>query len=486
MPTSLNTEQTGGLFDRLKAAHRAHRSAYPGDAGSRQPVHTVYGGAHLFTADAAPKIGRVARRHLAAYAPRFVDLAQALCLPGHERLPASDEALIAVRARLEAGSALGGHGQDGVWLAPTVYQRVVDKLEREPVEDYRIDFEDGYGNRPDEEEDAEAVRTAEAVAEGMAEGTLPPYLGLRIKPFSDDLAARAIRTLDLFVTTLAAQTGGRLPGGFVVTLPKVTSPAHVEALVALFEMLEAQNGLASGALQVEIMVETTQSIFDSAGRSALPALVAAARGRCRGAHFGVYDYTAACDVTAAYQQMTHPVCDFARHMMQVALTGTGLWLSDGATNILPVGPHRAGGDGGALRAEQERENRAAVHRAWKHAYDDVRHSLRHGYYQGWDLHPAQLVPRYAAIYAFFLEGLDAAALRLKTFVEQAAQATLVGDVMDDAATGQGLLNYFLRALNCGAVTLDEAQAASGLTVDELRSRSFYRILDGRRKRRTAR
>ena len=114
-------------------------------------------------------------------------------------------------------------------------------------------------------------------------------------------------------------------------------------------------------------------------------------------------------------------------------------------------------------------------------HDHTRHSLVHAYYQGWDLHPAQLPVRYAACYAFFLEGLEAASLRLKSFMEKAAQATLVGDVFDDAATGQGLLNYFLRAINCGAITLDEIKA-TGLTLEEIQTRSFLKILDGRTKR----
>ena len=122
-----------------------------------------------------------------------------------------------------------------------------------------------------------------------------------------------------------------------------------------------------------------------------------------------------------------------------------------------------------------------MHRAWKTHYDDVRTSLRQAYYQGWDLHPAQLPTRYAAVFAFFLEARDEASLRLKTFVAKAAQATLVGNVFDDAATGQGLLNFFLRGSSCGALTTDEA-ARTGLTVDEIQSRSFLKILEGRRAR----
>jgi hypothetical protein len=250
----------------------------------------------------------------------------------------------------------------------------------------------------------------------------------------------------------------------------VTIPEQVAALADLFDLLEPALGLPEGSLRLEIMIETPQSILR------LPSLPAAGRGRCVAAHFGTYDYTAACNITAEHQSMTHPVCDFAKHMMQVAYAGTGLWISDGATNVLPVPPHR----GSDLTAAQIAENRAVVHRAWRLHAEHVRHSLIGGFYQGWDLHPAQLVTRYAALYAFFLEGLDAASDRLRNFVQKAAQATLVGEVFDDAATGQGLLNYFLRAVNCGAITEGEALERSGLTLEELRGRSFVKILERRR------
>ena len=195
------------------------------------------------------------------------------------------------------------------------------------------------------------------------------------------------------------------------------------------------------------MVETTQSLLGADGRSPLPAFLDACAGRCRGAHFGTYDFTASCNITAAYQTMDHPWCDLAKGMMMLAYGGTGLFLSDGATNVMPVGPHR----GDALTAAETEQNRAVVHAAWRLAHRHIRRSLEGGFYQGWDLHPGQLPVRYATCFAFFLEGFAPAAERLRNFVEKAAQATLVGDVFDDAATGQGLLNYFLRALNSGAI-----------------------------------
>lgn len=443
MTTTLTIEQLHEITVPLRDSMRQFAALYPGEAGSRQPVHTVYGGAHLFRSDTPAKLGQLALRSFEAFAPDAKTFADVLDLPPD--------------------------------LTETIYERVREKLGREAVEDFRIDFEDGYGTRSDTEEDGHAVAAAREVAAGMTANTLSPFIGIRIKTFSDELHARAIRTLDLFLTTLTESTGGRLPGNFVVTLPKILTPEQVAALVAIFDQIESKLGIAAGSLKMEMMIETTQSIVAEDGASNLPRFLQAARGRCRGAHFGTYDYTASCSITAAYQDMLHPACDFARNMMQVAFAGTGIWLSDGATNIMPVAPHR----GEDLTPEQIRENSKVVYRAWRLHYDHCRHSLANAFYQGWDLHPGQLPTRYAAVYTFFLEGLDAASERLSNFVAKAAQATLVGDVFDDAATGQGLLNYFLRAINCGAITEDEAIARTGITLDELRSASFVKILKNR-------
>ncbi len=469
---SLSRETLQEVCSRLQQANAEQARHYPGESPRRQPVHTVYGGAHLFRADTAARMGEAGQRAMKEYAPNFLTFAKAVGLPGAEGLPESPD------PQWEKNLEGLRKGNRGAWLARTIHARVVEKLQREPLEDFRIDFEDGYGNRPDGEEDGHARAAAEEAAAGLAAGTLPPFLGIRIKPLSEELRERSLRTLDLFLSTLTAKAG-RLPGHFVVTLPKITSAEQVAALADVFDLLEPKLGLAPGELKLELMIETTQAILNLRGEVNLPHLHAAARGRCVAAHFGTYDYTAACSITAAHQHMTHPACDFARRMMQVAFAGTGLWLSDGATNILPVGPHR-GGDGSApLTSLQRGENRAAVHRAWRLHFDHIQHSLANGFYQGWDLHPAQLPTRYAAVYAFFLEGLEAASERLRNFVAKAAQATLVGDVFDDAATGQGLLNFFLRALNCGAITEEEALPLTGLMLEELRMGSFVRILKSR-------
>jgi hypothetical protein len=479
MKTSLSAEKTREISDRLQQANNHFAKRYPGESGRRQPVHTVYGGAHLFKSDSAKRLGELARRSLEQFAPDFIVFAKAVGLPGAETLPDTLDASSPLIARLYANPNEARRENKRAWLAHTIYTRVADKLRREPVEDFRIDFEDGYGNRPDDEEDGHAAAAAAEVVEGMKNKTLPPFIGIRIKPLTEELRERSLRTLDIFLTTLVEKSGGRLPDNFVVTLPKIVMPEQAAALADIFDLLEPSLGLESGSLKMEMMIETTQSIINEQGRSNLPLMLDAARGRCIAAHFGTYDYTASCNITAAHQHMTHPACDFARHMMQVAFGGTGVWLSDGATNIMPVAPHRAAEGGSALTPEQIEENRATVHRAWRLHYDHIQHSLVNAYYQGWDLHPAQLPTRYAAVYAFFLDSLEPASERLRNFVEKAAKATLVGDVFDDAATGQGLLNYFLRAINCGAITEQEALNLSSLTLTELRSGSFVKILKSR-------
>jgi citrate lyase beta subunit len=451
--TSLSRDDLAAIVSRLTPINAALAQRYPGESGARQPVHVVYGGAQLFAADTVPKLGQLARRAMDDYAPDARTLADAIGLTTND--------------------------DRGTRLAESIHSRVRDKLQREPVEDFRIDYEDGYGVRPDAEEDGHAAAGARAVAQAMRENTLAPFIGIRVKPMTAELHARSLRTLDIFLTTLVREAGG-LPERFFVTLPKISAIEQVTAFVDVLEQLEPRLRLPPGAIKFEAMVETPQMIVDEHGRSMLPFLIEAGRGRFVAAHFGTYDYTASLNITAAYQRMRHITCDFAKSVMQVALAGTGIWLSDGSTTVMPVPIHRRAPDGAPLSPAQLAENRASVHNAWRMHYDDVRHSLESGFYQGWDLHPAQLVTRYAAVFGFFLTGVEQQGARLRNFVERAAQATLVGDVFDDAATGQGLLNFFFRAINCGALTEDEAVSMTGVTLDELRGRSFVRILQNRR------
>ncbi|HRI23201.1 MAG TPA: phosphoenolpyruvate kinase [Ferruginibacter sp.] len=445
MSVSIPADKKEQLFNRLKEANTAFQKIYPGDRSERQPVHTLYGGANLFKSDAAVLLGKRALEIFETYAP--------------------DHKVF--------GKVFGMDTASG--FSEKVYKKVMTKLKTEAIEDFRIDFEDGYGNRSNEEEDETAVSAAKELAKGMNEKTISPFIGIRVKPFTEEMKERGLRTLDIFISTLVKETGGVLPDNFVVMLPKVTIPEQPATLASFFDILESELKIPAGSLKMEMMVETTQSIMAIDGTNPLYKFIKAANGRCIAMHFGTYDYTASCSITAKYQEMDHPVCDFAHHMTKVALAHTGIWLSDGATNTMPIGPHR----GDNLSKEQMQENMDTVHRAWRKGYDHIRHSLWNGFYQGWDLNPAQFPMRYAAVFAFFLESYEDAVERLKTFVEKAARATLIGDVFDDAATGQGLLNYFLRALNSGAITEEEV-LATGLTLDEIRGRSFKKILENRK------
>ncbi|ONI83237.1 aldolase [Saccharothrix sp. ALI-22-I] len=390
--TSLSAEAVRALTARLPDVElRA--------PAGRQPVHTCYVPADRVTSSTVRDWGAQALAALAEHAPD--DLADVLGL--------SPE------------------------VAEVVHGRVRSKLVTEPVEDLRIDFEDGYGVRSDEEEDADAERTALVVRDWLRDGVAPPRFGLRMKSFDTKaLRERGIRTLDVFLTAL-----GEAPEAFVITFPKVTSVAQVEVFGDVLDLF----GLP---LRFEIQIETTQSIVDPQGRLAIPRFIEAGRGRVTGLHFGTYDYTAGCGLGAAHQHLAHGACDFARNVMQVSAAGTGVALSDGSTNVLPVGED--------------------VHEGWRTHYRLVRRSLAHGFYQGWDLHPAQLVTRYAAVHAFYLEGVEADARRLKAYVERAG-----GSVLDEPATAQALSTSFIRALDCGALDEREVRRATGLTVTDLQA-----------------
>ena len=323
-------------LESLDRANRAFARQYPGDPPARQPIHTVYGGAHLYKAETTGRLGELALAHLDRYAPDAVSLARAIGFVPTASFEEVDHPTLRTAFQTDAASLRRQSPE--AWLAFTVHDRVLAKLRREPVEDFRIDFEDGFGARSDAEEDAVAATAAREVARGLGGGLLPPFIGIRIKSFGAEWQARGARTLEIFVDTLLGATGGRLPDNFVVTLPKVTLVEQPRALVHLCERLEERHGLPAGSLPIELMIETTQALLGSDGRSPLPGFLEACAGRCRGAHFGTYDFTSSCNITAAYQSMDHPWCDLAKGLMMLAYAGTGIFLSDGATNVMPVGP----------------------------------------------------------------------------------------------------------------------------------------------------
>lgn len=397
-PTSLPSEVAAAHVSEAEAVAEEFRARRSAAVDAAQPVHTVYVPADRFTADTVGRWGDAAATLLDAHGADTATLARWLLIDTD--------------------------------LAGRVRWQVAAKLDREPVEDVRVDFEDGYGETDAATEDADAVRAATALAATMA-GDRPPRMGgLRIASLADD-ARRGIRTLDIFLTALLDATGGALPAGFVVTVPKVVDVRHVTLFAALLDELERAVGLPHRTLRFEVQVEATESILDRTGRVTLPAIVDAADGRLLGAHFGVFDYTAACGLPSNEQRIDHPACDFARHVMQVTLAGTGVRLSDGSINLIPAS-----------------DTTDAVTDVWRAHAAAVRHSLRHGYMQGWDMHPSHLVSRFGAVYAFHLAAIGDVLTRLRA----AAAGGGGGGRVDEPATLRTLRARVEQALSCGAVS----------------------------------
>jgi citrate lyase beta subunit len=437
---------------------------------SRSPVHVVYGGANLFKADTISKLGVIALKSLETYAPNFVEFADAMWLPGADRLPKYEDLIQDLEFRLAENSERVREENYDAWFAWTIYNRVIEKLRREPIEDFRIDFEDGYGIRSDAEEDSHAISASNELAKAFDENALASFIGFRVKSFQAETYKRAVRTLDLFLTNLLEKTSKQLPENFVITLPKITRIEEVEILCALLNEIERQNFLPENSIKIEIMIETPQSVL------LMRELAQAAQNRLTSAHFGAFDYTASFGITASHQHLQHDACRFARQLMQLNLAPLGIRLSDSVTTEMPVPIHR----GANLTEKQRKENRRTVHLAWRKHFNNVTLSLINGFYQSWDLHPAQLVARYAAVYAFFLETADEQAARLKSFVGKATQAMLTGNLFDDAASAQGILNFFIRAIECGAMTESEALQKTDLSSAELKSASFTKIMEFRK------
>ena len=400
------------LDQMLAVADAGLAERYDSRGRGRQPVHTAYVPAHMFGPETAREWGTKAMAALEEFAPGPEELAVATGL--------------------------------APVVAAEVHPLVVAKLARQPVEDLRIDFEDGYGVRGDETEDAHARAAARSLATLLREDSAPSFTGLRCKSLEKDTRRRAVRTLQAFLSTLM-EYDRPLPPGFVITLPKVTSAAQVSAMAVLCERLEQAFSVRQPlGLAFEIQVETPQAIFGGDGAATIAACVHAAPGRLTGLAFGTYDYSAALGIAAQYQSMEHPASDFAKAVMQVAAAGTDVSVSDGSTNVLPVG------------------TRDEVITAWRLHSRLVRRSLERGFYQGWDLHPAQLVTRYAATYAFYREGLPAAADRLRSAAERSAAG------QEEPATIRALADFLSRALDCGAINEIELTELTNVTVHQLR------------------
>ena len=430
--TSLGADDYAAAADQLAETDRLLATAYPGDSGSRQPIHTVYVPGDKYHAGVAAEWGQAALDAVAA-------LTEGSSEPSASE---SHGAFATLESLQELATRLEVPERDRAVIA----ERAAQKLATEPIEDLRIDFEDGFGDRGDEAEDAAVVRAARELARDVTAGTAPPFVGIRFKSFEAHTRDRGIRTLDLFVTTLVDALGpAGLPDGLILTLPMVTTVAQVEAMVGLLAALEDRLGLTPGRLTFEVQVETPQLIIAADGTVPVAQLLHGGAGRITGLHYGTYDYSASLGIAAAQQSMEHPAADFAKQVMQVATAGTGLRLSDGSTNVIPSG--------------DDVESAVA---AWQLHGRLVRRSLERAYYQGWDLHPAHLPSRFIASYAFFRDGLAQVTTRLRNYVEQNTSGFL-----DEPATARALAGFLARGVSAGAVSAEELQGSVGISQAEL-------------------
>ncbi|WP_078278015.1 DUF6986 family protein [Mycobacteroides franklinii] len=377
------------IVELVAAADADLASAYPEGPGEPQPIHTVYLSAALADAQIPGQWG-----------------ASALVLAEHH-----DQVL----------AVLDTHG---------VLPRVKERLAIAPIQDLRLDFEDGYGWREDSIEDADARRAGRVLRTLSIDANPPAALGIRIKGLTSLHLRRSVRTLEL---VLDGASG--VPRGFVTTIPKFRSLAQVEAALRLFDTLEQVHGLPSGSLRFELQIESPQAVLGADGTVPLAKAIHLARGRLTALHYGTYDYSAACGIAAEYQSLEHPVADHAKAVMLAAAAQTGVWVCDGSTQVNPDGS-----------PEQQAAALTRHHRL-------VTRALERGYWQGWDMHPGHLVTRWLATYGFHRRALAVAGPRIVAYLQRQG-----GGVVDEPATAQALAAGVLRGLDCGAYTDDEVAA----------------------------
>jgi citrate lyase beta subunit len=411
-------------IERLELANRlastdalasSHRQSF------HQPVHVLYGGAHLFSEKTFEKVANLAEQAFKYAAPD----ARAL-------------------------NNLCGESWDDQ-VSREIFHRAEKKISTSPLEDYRIDFEDGYGVRSDEEEDSHAISAAKNLAAVAGARLAPKNIGIRIKPLSTAGMRRALKTLALFVDGLHKSRAVHASGlkHLIITLPKVTNAEQVATLVEILDGYEKEHHLGHGFFSIELVVETPSAFLGTDGTIPLASFLHSSAGRCRSLHFGVYDFTSSLGIGSAGQSIDHLACDFARIWMQIAASlAPNITVSDGIISRLPLVPK-----------ENTQDAREQFESAWRYNYQQMMRSLANGYYQGWDLHPCQLPIRHIANTVFVLREFEGAVNRLKTFVARASQASHVGGVFDDRASVLGLLNFFDRSVASGVIDQSELTEA---------------------------
>lgn len=379
MTSTLGAEQLRQLLAPLAAVDARLASDYPGGVPV-QPAHTCYVPADRVRTGEGRLWGEQARALLDAYAPDQTALEAAL----------------------------------GRRLAAGTYEHLLRILHERPVADLRVDVEDGFGYRGDADEDAALT----AAVAALAEEPTPSY-GVRIKPFEGASVQRAVASLDLWLRS--CRQAGIAPG--VLTLPKVQDESQVSVALDVVQALEDRIG--GPQLAIELQVETAAAVVDAVGRVTVPLLLAAGRGRVTGLHFGTYDYTSAIGLAPQEQSIDAPLADAAKDLLQLSAAARGVAVSDGSSNLLPIG------------------GQAEVHAAWREHSRLVDRAMVRGLWQGWDLHPGQLVSRWATTVSFLAERLPEVQQRL------AGQRT---DVADEPATARMLRAFAERATALGLGT----------------------------------
>ena len=277
-----------------------------------------------------------------------------------------------------------------------------------------------------------AARRVEVAGQTLAAWTgdrphAPRVAGIRAKGLGARERDRGIRTLELVL-----DAAGGVPDGFVFTVPKLRDVRQVEAVNVMCAEFERVHGLADGALRYELQVEIPQAIVGADGTATVARAIHAGAPRVVGLHYGTYDYSAACGIVSAQQSLAHPAADHAKSVMQAAAAQTGVWISDGSTQVMPTGSPES-------VAAALRRHHALVIR-----------SLERGFYQGWDMHPGHLVTRWLAVFGFFRSAMPTAARRLQAYFERQS-----GEVVDEPATAMSLALVLQRGLAAGAFTEDE-------------------------------
>lgn len=440
------------IFEKLSASEpkKAKKQLPP------QPIHTFYGGAHLFRFNTAKKMGELALRGLTSYAKNGDELLRVFAADTGV-LPASD-----TRSQHEKA------------LFAKIHSRLVSKLQTEPVEDYRVDFEDGYGVRSNEEEDDEAVRVAKETAKALEENQLPELFGLRIKALNKTYLKRSLRTLEIYISSLLENSNGRMPRYFIVTAPKIESPVEAKILNRALTEIEQKFNLPANSVYADLMIESPSAVI-SGGKLNIGNIIDAAGERCLAINIGIYDFTSMLGVAAQSQEYKHPFAGLLRLLLKMEIVQKRIYLSDGATHILPVEIYGKEKDSAHPNDALRSANRDAIHKAWRLAYNNNLHSLYYGIYQGWDLHPYQLIPRYVALYKYFLNDLSNSIERMKNFLGSDTNQSLTSHFFDDAASALGLYNYFVKAASCGAITDDDIKPL-GLTCNDFVKKTLREMI----------